>query len=399
MFMHLGLQLFLFLTEILNAGKGPYLVVASVMDGSISSFTNSNKEIMNDDNGYDDDDELGLGSIPSVIDICSSLEQIIQNSTGYPESKEMKNKRKFTVKKTIDTEVIKNAKQENGSNIDTSCSDRKYERKNEVQSGVKSQDLPGKIGETDSKENHNICSQNCQEQSGLQYKNTAETQDMAPEEKPPFPLACKICHETILNENDINKHYIIHGKELQYFQLTGRLPSKGALESCPLFFCQICNKSFLYKNNLDSHYRVHGVPRTLRCSTCNEVFTMLDRNIQVLGSEKLQCSMCVQTEKYIKSMAFEKGAFGLQQVQYNASLFQSPVRKQGFYRKSHLNAHQKALGHKEAFRCIICGKSFSERQKLKWHYAKHKWHKCPKCNCMCITKDDLEIHYKDAHDN
>ena len=134
--------------------------------------------------------------------------------------------------------------------------------------------------------------------------------------------------------------------------------------------CNVCSRSFKQKHHLNGHLQTHTAIKLHKCAVCGESFLYIS-----------QLKRHVDTHTFVDPTCKENEMNGNKCFSLQGSLpIDSNQRK--MLKQS---SHNKTLG----FKCESCGKSFSQKQRLKIHLTTHlriKSRKCEICGKSFLRK-------------
>ncbi|KAK2581653.1 hypothetical protein KPH14_002152 [Odynerus spinipes] len=204
-------------------------------------------------------------------------------------------------------------------------------------------------GEKPYKCNHPGCSKAYTNSSHL--KRHAETHNLIKKR-----LQCNKCFLTISNYHNLKRHYT-------------RVHSDNVLT------CNECNMAFKKKHQLIQHIATHCGYTSFKCGKCNKIYT----NIRRLKRHET---------------THEK-----EQKRYPC---QVPECSEVFDKWTLLCKHEKTE-HVIDYKCDQCGKKFSTKARLKYHFKIHEKDRpfipCPydECNRKYVSESNLKSHIKVYH--
>ncbi|XP_063911178.1 zinc finger protein 239-like [Zophobas morio] len=172
------------------------------------------------------------------------------------------------------------------------------------------------------------------------------------------------------------------------------------------FICVVCNKSFTYSRYLLTHQMryhrvgIEGTPRPNQCNFCSKVFSkaeslqkhLNEKHISVKPSEKKHlCDLCGKgfTQKNKLDIHYR--------VHTGIKPYTCGHCNKCFTKKDYLVMHERTHTGEKPYSCEYCGKCFSQGAPLKIHQRIHSGERpyvCKFCNIGFISRGSLNTHMK-----
>ncbi|XP_068177819.1 zinc finger protein 408-like [Antennarius striatus] len=163
-------------------------------------------------------------------------------------------------------------------------------------------------------------------------------------------VQCSVCPKLLANSGSLRNHMKVH---------TGEKPH----------ICQHCGKRFSQKGNLECHLRIHNGEKPYSCSECDQSFSQkpeLSRHMFTHTGGGFLCSYCG------KSLRDPHSLKSHERLHTGDRPHRCPVCGKGYTLATKLRRHIKSAHLMEKPYSCHCGASYTVRQSLLRHQARHR---------------------------
>ena len=200
-----------------------------------------------------------------------------------------------------------------------------------------------------------------------------------------FHLKCSVCTETFRDNESRKKHIkSLHAKQSNFIcHVCGMAEEDMSTlklhiethQNEKIFQCEFCNKQFNEKRNLLDHRLVHSRSQEVECPTCFKV---------LVSQKSLQKHMHLHTIK----------------KKFSCKFCESKFETKAESREHELKHVDNGASESTEYKCLECGRVFSNKYRLQRHSQVHKADRTFNC-CFCEeqfqTGSSLLSHKKTKH--